>query len=59
MASRSAIDPPVILSEDDISGDSLAGRNSASLKNEELIFWLRCRGDPLKGLKTKAQLIKT
>ncbi|KAK2547039.1 hypothetical protein P5673_033198 [Acropora cervicornis] len=58
MASSSASDPPVILSEDDIPGASLAGRNPASLKNAELIFWLRCRGDSLKGLKTKAQLIK-
>ena len=58
MASSSASDPPVILSEDDIPGASLAGRNPASLKNAELIFWLRCRGDSLKGLKTKAELIK-
>ena len=28
------------------------------LKNEELKFWLRCRGDPAKGLKTKAELVK-
>ena len=36
----------------------MAGRNPHSLKNEELKFWLRCRGDSLKGLKRKAQLIK-
>ena len=48
----------VILTEDDIPGTSLAGRNPSSLKNEELKFWLRCRGDSLKGLKTKAQLVK-
>ena len=48
----------VILSEDDIPGASLAGRNPSSLKNEELRFWLRCRGDSLKGLKTKAFLVK-
>ena len=48
----------VILTEDDIPGASLAGRNPSSLKNEELKFWLRCRGDSLKGLKTKAQLVK-
>jgi len=47
----------VILTEDDIPGTSLAGRNP-SLKNEELKFWLRCHGDSLKGLKTKAQLVK-
>ena len=48
----------VILTEDDIPGASLAGRNPSSLKNEELRFWLRCQGDLLKGLKTKAQLVK-
>ena len=48
----------VILTEDDIPGASLAGRNPSSLKNEELKFWLRYRGDSLKGLKTKAQLVK-
>ena len=47
----------VIFTEDDIPGASLAGRNP-SLKNEELNFWLRCRGDSLKGLKMKAQLVK-
>lgn len=46
------------LTEDDIPGSSLAGREPASLKNEELRFWLRCRGDSLKGLKTKALLVK-
>ena len=58
MASGSASDSHVILSKDDIPGASLAGRNPASLKTKELKFWLRCRGDSLKGLKTKAQLIK-
>ena len=48
----------LILTEDDIPGASLAGRNPSSLKNEELEFWLRCRGDSLKGLKTKVQLVK-
>ena len=48
----------VILSEDDIPGASLAGRNPSSLKNEELRFWLRCRGNSLKGLKMKALLVK-
>ena len=28
------------------------------LKNQELLFWLKCRGDNGKGLKTKAQLVK-
>ena len=46
------------LTEDDIPGASLQGRSPATLKNEELRFWLKCRGDTLKGLKTKAQLVK-
>jgi len=46
------------LTEDDIPGASLAGRSPATLKNEELRFWLKCRGDSLKGLKTKALLVK-
>jgi len=46
------------LTEDDIPGSSLDGRAPASLKNEELRFWLQCRGDSLKGLKTKAALVK-
>ena len=43
-----------VLTEDDISGASLAGREPSSLSNNELQFWLKCRGDSLKGLKTKA-----
>ena len=59
MASAStASTDTVILTKDDIRGASLAGRNPSSLKNEELKFWLRCRGDSLKGVKTKAQLDK-
>ena len=58
MASTSRDSDAVILTEDDIPGADLAGRNPSSLTNEELKFWLRCRGDSLKGLKTKAQLIK-
>ena len=46
-----------ILTEDDIPGASLAGREPATLKNEELRFWLKCKGDSLKGLKTKALLV--
>ena len=46
------------LSEDDIPGASLAGREPATLKNEELRFWLKRRGDSLKVLKTKASLVK-
>ena len=40
-ASSTASTDTVILTEDDIPGASLAGRNPSSLKNEELKFWLR------------------
>ena len=46
------------LNENDIPGASLEGRKPVELKNDELKFWLRCRGDPAKGLKTKAELVK-
>ena len=46
------------LSEGDIPGASLQGRNPTTLTTDELRFWLKCRGDPAKGLKTKAQLAK-
>ncbi|CAH3169650.1 unnamed protein product, partial [Pocillopora meandrina] len=46
------------LTEEDIPGASLQGRNPTILKTDELRFWLKCRGDPAKGLKTKAQLSK-
>ena len=46
------------LSEGDIPGASLQGRNSTTLTTDELPFWLECRGDPAKGLKTKAQFTK-
>ena len=48
----------VFLKEEDVPGSSLAGRNPAQLKNEELRFWVKCRNDPAKGLRTKAQLVK-
>ena len=47
-----------LLTEADIPGASLCGRKPSELKNEELKFWLRCRDDPAKGLKTKAELVK-
>ena len=47
-----------VLTQDDIPGASLAGREPQALKCEELRIWLRCRGDSLKGLKTKAALVK-
>ena len=46
------------LTEGDIHGASLQGRNPTAPKTDELRFWLKCRGDPAKGLKTKAQLVK-
>ena len=47
-----------LLEENDIPGASLCGRKPSELKNDELKFWLKCRGDPGKGLKTKAELVK-
>lgn len=40
MASSSPSHPPVILSEDDILGASVAGRNPSLLKNVELMLCL-------------------
>ena len=47
-----------VLTEEDISGASLHGRKPSELKNDELKFWLQCRGDRAKGLETKAELVK-
>ena len=47
---------PSFLTEDDIPGSSLNGRDPNRLKNSELKFWLMCRGNSCKGLSTKAQL---
>ena len=58
-SSSSAVKDSVILTEDDIAGASLAGRNPSSLKNEELRFWLRCRGDSLKGLLRPLRTFKS
>ncbi|CAH3158072.1 unnamed protein product [Pocillopora meandrina] len=46
------------LTEGDIPGYSLCGRSPATLKNDEIKFWLKCRGDSLKGIKTKTALVK-
>ena len=46
------------LEENDIPGASLCGRKPPEMKTEELKSWLKCRGDPAKGLKTKAELVK-
>ena len=48
----------VVVLESDILGSSVNGRNPLALKNDELRFWLKCRDDPAKGLRTKAQLVK-
>ena len=45
----------VVLSQSDIPGSSLNGRNPSELKNDELRFWLKCRDDKLR---TKDQLVK-
>ena len=58
MASLGNVPDHLSLTENDISGASLLGRKPEQLKNEELKFWLKCRGDPAKGLKTKAELVK-
>lgn len=39
---------PFFLTEEDIPGSSLNGRDPSTLKNFDLVFWLRCRGDSLK-----------
>ena len=44
------------LTEEDIPGASLQGRNATALKTDELRFWLNCRGDPAKGLKKKGTI---
>ena len=44
--------------EEHIPGASMHGRKPSELKNDELKFWLQCRGDRAKGLKTKAGLVK-
>ncbi|CAB4013575.1 Hypothetical predicted protein [Paramuricea clavata] len=47
-----------VLTEEDIPGASLYGRKPAELSNDDLKFWLKCRGDSGKRLKTKAELVK-
>ena len=47
----------IFLTENDIPGASLLGRKPEELKISELKFWLKCRGDPGKRLKTKADLV--
>ena len=47
----------VVVSESDIPGSSLNERNPSELKNDAFRFWLKCRDDPAKGLRSKAQLV--
>ena len=47
---------PSFVTEDDIPGSSLNGGDTNRLKNSELKFWFKCRGDSCKGLSAKAQL---
>jgi len=58
MASNSSDNSQDKLTENDIPGASLGGRKPTELKTSDLKFWLKCRGDPAKGLKTKAELVK-
>ena len=48
-----------ILTGANIPAASLHGRKPSELKNKELKFWLRCRDDPAKILKTKAELVRS
>ena len=47
------------ITENGIPGNSFSGRRTLELKNDELRFWLKCRNNSARGLRTKAQLIKT
>ena len=58
LSSRPVVHGPCFLSEEDVPGNSLNGRKPVQLKNSELTFWLKCRGDSCKGLQTKALLVK-
>lgn len=46
------------LNESDIPGGSLEGSKPVELKNDELKFWLRCREDTTKELRTKVEHVK-
>lgn len=47
----------VELTEDDVDGASLNGRQPSELIMKELRFWLLCRGIENKKLKTRAELL--
>ena len=55
---RSSSSNAIVLTESDVPGASLLGQKPEELSNSELKFWLKCRGDPGKGLKSKAELVK-
>ncbi len=48
---------PMQLTEDDIEGASLAGREPKQLTVQQLKFWLSCRGIKASKLKTKAEVV--
>ena len=58
MMASSSSSNAITLTENDIPAASLLGRKPEELSNSELKFWLKCRGDMGKGLKTKAELVK-
>ena len=45
------------LTEDDIPGSSFGGRKPSELNNDALKFWVKCRGDRCKGVKTKGPIV--
>ena len=47
---ENALYGPHLQTKEDIPGNSLTGRKPSALKNAELKFWLRCRGDSCNGL---------
>ena len=47
----------LIITESDIDGASLNGRQPKQLTIQQLKFWLACRGVTSKKLKTKAEMI--
>ena len=57
MMALSSSSNAITLTENDVPGASLLGRKPEELSNSELKFWLKCRGDTGKGLKTKAELV--
>ena len=48
---------PSFLTENDIPGSSLDGRDANRLKTSELKFWLKCRGDSCKDCPQKRNFV--